>query len=69
MQCVEAARQLREDVVKILSYIYKINVLSTCHTTMSEAIHVFKSLEEDGCLRPDGGGEITLQTLLNELHC
>lgn len=67
MQCVEAARQLREDDVKALSYIYKINVPSTCDTTVSKAIHVFESLEEDGRLKPDGGGEITLQTLLNEL--
>lgn len=67
MQCVEAAKQLREDDVKVLSYIYQINVPSTCDTTLSKAIHVFESLEEDGRLRPNGGGEITLQTLLNEL--
>lgn len=68
MQCVEAARQLSEDDIRALSYIYKINVPCTCDTTVSKAIHVFKSLEEDGVLRPDGGGEITLQKLLNEVH-
>ena len=61
--CVWVAKNLHEDEVRILSYLYGIDISST--TTLSKALDVFTALEKNGMLQPDNPG--FLVALLEEI--
>ena len=63
--CVWVAKNLQEDEVRILSYLYGIDISSNSTTTLSKALDVFTALKKNGMLQPDNPD--FLMALLEEI--